>query len=290
MTALKYFQQATEVDPAYALAYAEMSDSYNSLITNNELEPKEFTPKAEAAARKALELDANLAEAHLAMAWVKISAWDWAAAEREIKRAIELNPNLVGAHRTYAIYLGVHGKREECVAEWNRVRELDPLSLSANQAVLVALSMFRQNEQALEVAQKILELNPTNPDAHTRVGQFYTRLGRYREAIAAYQEAIRLGDDSPDAQNLLGYAYAKAGETKKARAILERYESGKEYCSPVGLAVLHLGLGERDQAFAALEAAYAAHDQQLIWLRGEWTFDELHSDPRFEDLARRVGL
>jgi len=289
-TALEYYQQAIAVDPAYAHAYAELSGGYNSLITNNELEPKEFTPKAEAAARKALESDENLAEAHLAMAWVKLSAWDWAAAEREIKRAIELNPNLVGAHRTYAIYLRIHGKREEAVAQLNRVRELDPLSLSANQAVLVALSIFRQNEQALEVAQKILELDKSNPDAHTRVGQFYTRLGRYREAIAAYQEAIKLGDESPDAQILLGFAYAKAGEREKARAILQRFETGKEYCSPVGLAILHLGLGERDQAFASLEAAYAAHDQQLMWLRGEWVFDQLHSDPRFEALSRRIGL
>jgi tetratricopeptide (TPR) repeat protein len=112
----------------------------------------------------------------------------------------------------------------------------------------------------------------------------------YREAIAAYQEAIKLGEDSPDAQMLLASAYAKAGEREKARAFIRRFESGNEYCSPVDLAVVYLALGDQDQAFASLEAAYAAHDQQLIWLRIAWQFDELQSDPRFQDLARRVGV
>jgi len=288
--AVEYYQQAIALDPAYALAYAQLSASYDILITNNELNPKEFALKVEAAARKALELDENLAEAHLAMARVQRSAWQWNEAENELKRAIELNSNLVAAHSAYAMFLMVHGKREEALAQLNHVRELDPLSPSANQAVLVGLLIFRKNDQALELAKKVLEENQQNPDAHIDVGELYARLGRHREAIAAYQAAIKLGDDSPDAQIILARAYASAGEPEKARAILKRYESGKEYCSPVGLAFVHLALGERERAFASLEAAYAAHDQQLIWLLGEWRFDELHSDPRFQDLARRVGL
>jgi serine/threonine-protein kinase len=289
-TALSYYQQATEVDPTYALAYAEMVFSYIGLITNNELKPKEFMPKAEAAARKALELDEGLAEAHLAVANVKRADWDWTATERELKRALELNPNLVRAHIAYAAYLRIHGRREECVAEWNRIRELDPLSPAAKQAVLAGPVIFRQNEQALAIAKEMLEQDKSNPDAHTDVGRLYERLGRYQEAIAAYQEAIRLGDDSPDTQTLLGAAYARGGEREKARAILKRLETGQEYISPANLAILHVALGERDQAFAQLEAAYAAHAQDLIWLRGEWEFDELHSDPRFDDLVRRIGL
>jgi eukaryotic-like serine/threonine-protein kinase len=288
--ALEYYRQASVADPAYALAYAELAVCYSSLINRNELEPKEFTSQAEAAARKALELDESLAEAHVAMANLKIYAWDWAVAEREIKRALELNPNLVPAHNTYALYLRIHGRREEAVAEFNRARELDPLSQSANWSVMVGLAIFRQNDQALEVAKRMLELDKSNPNLHLSVGEFYARLGRYREAIAAYQEAIKLGESGPDAQILLGAAYAKGGERDKARAILKRFETGKEYVSPVGLAILHFALGEREQGFASLEAAYAAHDQQLIWLRGEWEFDVLHDDPRFEDLVRRVGL
>lgn len=288
--AVDFYQQAFTVDPQYALAYAELSRGFDTLITNNELNPKEFASKAEAAARKAIELDANLAEGHLAMGRVRMSAWDWAAAELEIKRAIELNPNLVAAHNAYAVYLMIHGKREEAVVQLNRVRELDPLSLSAKVAVLTSLYLFRQNDQALEVAKKILETDRNNANLHLEVGESYARLHRYREAIAAYQEAIRLGEDSPDAQMLLSAAYARNGERDKAQAFIRRFESGNEYCSPVDLATVHLALGERDKALASLEAAYAAHDQQLIWLRVAYQFEELQSDPRLQDLARRVGL
>ena len=115
-----------------ALAYAYLSNSYSALINSNLLDPKEFAPRAEAAARKALELDESLPEGHLAMANIKIDAWDWAVAEREINRALELNPNLAEAHLIYATYLGIHGQRELSVAALNRVRQLHPLSLTAN--------------------------------------------------------------------------------------------------------------------------------------------------------------
>lgn len=150
--------------------------------------------------------------------------------------------------------------------------------------------MSRKNEQALELAKKILELNKTDPESHLRVGAIYSRLGKYREAIAQYQEAISLGDHSPDAQILLGHGYGLAGEHEKARTILQQLRTGKEYVSPIGFAYIHIALGEYEQAFAALETAYAAHDQQLIWLGGEVTYDPIRSDPRFADLMRRVGL
>ena len=287
--AIEYYRQAIAVDPAYALAYAELSNSYSSLINSNLLDPKEFRPMAEAAAHKALELDESLAEAHLAMGGLKIFSWEWAVAEREIKRAIELNPNLAQAHRTYALYHNIHGRREQAVAELKRISELDPLSLSAKQAVVSGLLVSRQNDQALEAQKKMLESDPRNPDLHIRLGTIYARLGRYREAIASYEEGIKLGDDSPEEQIYLGVAYAKAGEPLKARAILKQLETEKEHVSPVGLARLRDALGEREQAFALLEIAYAAHDQQLIWLRTA-DFDPFRSDPRFADLMRRVGL
>jgi serine/threonine protein kinase/TolB-like protein/Flp pilus assembly protein TadD len=288
--AIEYYQQAIKVDPSYARAYAELSSSYDSLITNNDLDPKEFAPKAEAAARRALELDEHLAEGHLAMAWVKMGAWDWASAEREIKRALELNPNLAGAHTAYAVFLRTHERRDEAVAELNRAGGLDPLSNSSKWLRVTALSIVRQNAEALELAKKILEMDKSDAGAQVRVGQFYIRVGQYREAIAAYQEAIKLGDNSLDVQIILAAAYARAGEREKARTMLKQFETGKEYVSPVGFATIYVALGDIDQTFAALEAAYAAHDQQLIWLRGEWSFDELHSDPRFVDLAQRIGL
>jgi len=286
--AVEYYQQAIGLDPDFSLAHAALSLAYNTLITNNEVSQKEFGPMRDMAARKAVQIDENLPDAHLAMAWVKMSSWDWGAAESELKRAIELSPNFVAAHRAYATLLMVHGKREEAVAELNRVTELDPFT--ANQTMDVNLSLFRRNQEGLELAKKTLESNKQSPGAMFRVAEYNERLGNYQDAVAGYQEAIKLGDDSPDAQMALAEAYARNGEIEKAKAILKRYESGNEYCSPVSLATVYLALGQRDRAFEALEAAYSAHDQQLMWLRGAWQFDEIHDDPRFQDLASRVGV
>ena len=287
--AIEYYQQAISVDPGYALVYAALADLYSGLITNDVVPQKDFGPKADLAALKAVELDDNLAEAHLALAGRKIDAWDWAAAEREIKRALELNPNLVPAHNLYAVYHMIHGRRVEAVAEISRVRELDPLAMSASQARINVLSIFRQNAEALELQKKLVELDKSRPAAHERLGTLCVRVGQYGEAIAAYQEAIKLGKVNTGTQMLLAGAYAHMGERDKAREIIQRYE-GKEDVSPVTLAMVYVALGDRDQTFAALEKGYAAHDQTLIWLRSEWEFDLLHDDPRFKDLVHRIGL
>ena len=288
--AIEYYQQATAVDPTYALAFAQLAGAYSELITTNELPQKEFMPKGEAAARKALELDPNLAEAHLAVGNIMIDEWEWSAAEAEMKRALELNPNLISAHRSYAVFLRIHGRVDEAVAEINRAQQLDPLRMSVALARVNVLGIYRQNDQALEGAKQILQANPDLPNNHIRVGRFYARLGRNAEAIDSYLEAIRLGDESGDAQELLAEAYAKSGQRDKAREILKQFETGKLYSSPVGLAMMHLALGDVERTFALLEEAYAMRDQQLIWLRGSWEFDSIRSDPRFQDLMRRVGL
>jgi len=287
--AVEYFKQAIDVDPAYALAYALLSSEYSELINITVLDPREFIPKAEMAARKAVDLDENLAEAHLAMADVNLYAWEWAAAEREHKRAIELNPNLARAHRHYMFYLIIHRRNGEALAEGRRARELDPLS-SVHTTPVYELLLTRQFDQAIEAAKKLLEADQNNPDLHTLVGFVYARTGQYPEAIAAYQEGIRLGDDSTDAQIYLAEAYAKAGDTEEARALLKQLEKGKEYISPTGLAIIHAALGEKDKAFALLERAYSVHDQQLIWLGIEGGYASLRLDPHFQDLMRRIGL
>jgi len=287
---VEYYQQAVAVDPSYALAHADMAGAYSALITNNDLPQKEYAPKAEAAAQKALEADPNLAEAHLAVATIKMDKWEWSAAEAEFKKALELNANLVAAHREYGIFLRIHGRIEEGVAELTRAQQLDPLQMSVAQARVAILGIYRQNDQALEGAKQILQANPNKPGAHISVGMFYARLGRNAEAIDEYLEAIRLGDETGDVQLLLGWAYAKNGQRDKALEILRQFQSGKFLASPFGLAMLYVGLGDNERAFAALEDAYAMRDQQLMWLRGEWTFDSIRSDPRFEDLVRRVGL
>ena len=234
----EYFNQAIAVDPAYALAYAELSDIYRSLINSGTLDPKEYLPKAQAAAQKSLELDEGLAEGHYALANLKTYAWQWADAESEYKRAIELNPNLALAHRWYASYLRLVGRHEQAVAEIKRARELDPLSPGVNATVGYLLAGAHEYDQAIEVLKKTLELNQNYPYAHLFLGFTYAAKGLNSEAIAAYQEAIKLGLDTPSTQIHLGVSYAQAGKREQAQAILKRLQASKDHVSPGELAML----------------------------------------------------
>jgi TolB-like protein/DNA-binding winged helix-turn-helix (wHTH) protein/Tfp pilus assembly protein PilF len=288
--AVEYLQQAIAVDPAYAHAYAALSNSYSDLTNASVLDPKEFRPKAEAAARKALELDERLAEAHDALASLKLNAWDWAAAEQAYQRAIELNPNLANAHLGYAFYLSLVGRHEQADAEIKRARDLNPLSPFVNANVGYSLLLARRYDQAVETLKRTLELEPNNPFTTGLLAHTYMGKGMYAEAIAAFQRTIELGGDEPGGRIYLGTAYAKAGERGRAQAILKRLETSGSYVSPGELAVLYAALGEREQAFASLERAYAARDSQLQFLRVEPAFDPLRSDRRFQDLLRHVGL
>ncbi len=287
--AIEYYNQAIAVDPDYAAAHAKLSIGYAALAANSVGDPKEFIPKARAAARKALELDENLPESHLALARLYQGDWDWSAAEAEYKRAIELNPNLSDAHLRYSDYLGVLGRHEEAIEEAKRGAELDPLSLYANVRIGSALYFARRYDEAIVETKKAFELSQKPIPAY-QFGYVYAAKGMHREAIAAYRESVRLGDTSPHMQIYLGAAYAGAGEREKAQAILKQLETSKEYVSPGELAILYCALGEREKAFASLEKAYAAHDLQLQFLKVDPAFDSLRDDPRFQDLLRRVGL
>ena len=288
--AIEYFKQAIALDPDYALAHAELSASYSYLVGGSRLDPKEFTPQAEAAARRSLELDEGLADAHLALANIKQNSWDWGVAEQHYKRAIELNPNLAEAYRWYSVYLSVSERHEQAINEMKRARALDPLSLLVGADVGFSLLLARQYDQAIESLKKTLELDQNYAVAHGFLGYTYAAKGMYAEAITEYQEVIKLDGDSSSTQVYLGAAYAKAGERGKAREILKRLQTSGEYVSPGELAVLHAALGEQDQAFASLEKAYAAHDLQMKYLGVDPALDSLRSDPRFKDLMRRIGL
>jgi len=288
--AIEYLNQALAVDPNYALVHAELSRLYWGLIGDSVLDPKVYTPKAEQEAQKALELDENLAEAHLALAHVKLTAWDWATAEREYKRAVELNPNLGEAHRWYSFYLSLMGHHDEAIAEIKRARALDPLSPGVNTNVGFRLYFARRYDEAVDALQKALELDQNYPPAHTILGFTYAAKGSFPEAIAEFQQAINSGDASSSTRIYLGAAYAKAGSRDEAQAILNELRNTTGYVSPGELAALYAALGEREQAFASLERAYTAHDVQLQFLGVDPALDPLRSDPRFQALMRRVGL
>jgi TolB-like protein/Tfp pilus assembly protein PilF len=286
--AIEHVRHAIAIDPNYAHAYAGLSNAYRALVVDGALDPKEFMPKAEAAARKALELDDNLPQAHYVMANFKRDTWDWAGAEQEYQRAIALNPNLAQAHGSYAFFLSTMGRHDQAIAEARLAKELNPLS--PFNGIGYRLYQARRYDEAIQVLKQSLEVHPNNNLTHVILGYTYAGKGMYGEAIAAYQQAIRLGDDSPSTQIFLGAAYARAGDRDRAQLILKRLQSGETYVSPGELAVLYVALGEREQAFTLLERAFAARDLQLQFLGVDPSFDTLRGDPRFADLLRRVGL
>jgi tetratricopeptide (TPR) repeat protein len=291
-TAIEYFQRAIERDKTYALAYAALADCYH--VPANPLPPKEKMPKARAAAMKALELDNTLAEAHTSLARVQyVYDWDWSGAEKEFKRAIELNPHYAPAHEWYGGYLVATGRIQEAIAERRRALELDPLSLPVNFELALAFYQARNYDQAIDQFRKTLELDPNFPPVHNYLPAAYEQKGMYEEAIARFQKAIAVGTDQPAfAIAGLGHVLAVSGrkaEAQRMRAELQRL-SEQSYIPADDFALIYVGLGNRDKAFAWLNRAYEEHSFGLAFLKVEPRFDPLRSDARFQDLLRRMGL
>jgi serine/threonine-protein kinase len=286
----EYYQQAVAVDPNYALAYAQMAFNYYILTNFSAVDPKEVLRKADAAARKALELDENLPYAHFMLASLHMNAWDWAAAEAEFKRALELNPNFGDAHRGYSIYLSVIGRHDEAIREVKLARELDPFSMVTNVGVGAQLQNARRYDEAIEVLQKTLKLDADYVATHVFLGYAYAGKGLHREAIAAYENALRLAGESSSIQISLGASYAHAGERGKAQEILKQLQTSEEYVSTGELAILYTALGDKAAAIQSLEKAFAEHDAQLQYIKTAAEFDPLRSDPRFQDLLRRMNF
>jgi eukaryotic-like serine/threonine-protein kinase len=290
---IEYFNQAIEKDPGFALAYAGLADSY--VVPANRLPPREAMPKAKAAAIRALELDETLAEAHVSLARVLAAYdWDWTSAEREYKRAIELNPRYATAHQWYGGYLSVMGRGDEAIAERKRAQELDPLSLVINFELGSAYYYARDYDRAIEQFQKTLELDQNFGPAHLFLPAAYEQKGMYSEAIAEFKNAIPMkGGGEPSLSKAgLGHVYAITGRKSDARTVLDELKqtSGKEYLPATSIALIYAGLGEKDQAFVWLDKAYEERAFQMQWIGIEPRWDSLRSDPRFEDLLRRMGL
>jgi serine/threonine protein kinase/tetratricopeptide (TPR) repeat protein len=290
--AIQYFEQATALDPNYAQAYVGLADAYN--VINGYwggLPPKESFPKAKAAARKALELDDKLSEAHTALAEVKaIYEWDWAGAEREFKRAIELSPSSADGRYFYAYtYLTPMGQFEEAVAEMKRALETDPLSLIINANLGDIYYYARQYNHAIEQGRKTLEIAPEFRVAHNNLRIVYEQQGMYEQAITQYQA---MGEFGRRRASLLEKAHEAAGPQGYWQKSLELFldEAKRTYISPTFIAKNYARLGDKERAFQWLEKAYAERDDDLIDLRVEPMYDPLRSDPRFADLLRRIGL
>ena len=293
--AIESFQQAIVKDPNYALAYAGLADCYH--VPANPLPPREKMPLAKAATMKALQLDDTLVEAHTSLARVlAVYDWDWPAAEKEFKRAIELNPRYAPARQWYGGYLSATGRFQEADAEKKQALELEPLSLVINFEVGLAFYFSRNYDQAIDQFQKTLELDANFPPPHVLLAAAYEQKGMFAEAITAFQRAITVTPQRglAKAQAIAGLAhvYAVSGRNIGARKILAELQrlSEHSYVPATDMALVYAGLGDKDNAFAWLDKAYEEHSFALNNLKVEPRFDLLHSDPRFADLLRRIGL
>jgi TolB-like protein/DNA-binding winged helix-turn-helix (wHTH) protein/Tfp pilus assembly protein PilF len=294
--ALGYFQKAIAADPGYAPAYSGLADCYSSLGASSivgGLPPRQAMPEAKAAALKALQIDGTLAEAHTSLAIVHLLyEWDLAASEKGFRRAIELDPNYTTAHHWYSHCLLPLGRTEESLAESKRALELEPLQLVVGIHLGWHYLYARQYDQAIEQFRKTLELDPAFPQALRYAAWAYLQKGMYPEAIAALRAAHNSRDRDPEIQGELGHALAVAGRRAEALAMLEGlgHLSATRYVSPYSVALVHAGLGERDQALVWLDKAYAERSDYMPYLRLEPMLDGLRSDRRFAALVGRVGM
>ena len=290
---IKYFEQAIAEDPGYALAYTGLSDSYALQVDYRGLPVREGMERARALARKALELDDTLAEAHTSLAWVLfIYDWDWAAAGREFARAVQLNPAYSVARQWHAWFLMAMGRVEESLAEGRRAIELDPASVSIRRSMGWLLYYARQPALAVDHLRRALAMNPTADENHRLLGLAYLGLGQYDEAAAAFREAVAASETPSLATADLGVVAAARGRTREARAVLAglEAEARERYVSPVAFAGLHVQLGDHDAAFEDLERAYQDRRGWLAYLRVEPAVDPLRADPRFTRLLERMRL
>ena len=290
---IEYFNQAIEKDPNFALAYAGLADVYGQLPVYSAGSPRENVPKGMAAAKKALEIDESIVEAHTALGF-QIFYYEWNVLEsnKEFQRAFELNPNYATAHQWYGIWNLCSMERfDEAIAELKRAAELDPLSLIINTNLGEAYIYARQYDKAIEQLRKTLELDQSFYRTHWTLGFAYELKGSLPEAIAEYQKARAL-DDDPRQLAMLGHAYATSGKRDEALKALDQLKevARQRYVSPINFVFIYIGLGERDEAFRWLETCYQERDPQMARLNINPLFDPLRSDARFTELMRRVGL
>jgi tetratricopeptide (TPR) repeat protein len=285
---LDYFQQAIEKDPGYALAYSGVADSYavgNGIPLG--LSPGEARQKAKAAATKALEIDNSLAEAHTTLAdGLSYYYWDFPKAAEEFKLAIAANPNYPTAHAWYSEYLSAMGRHEQAIAEAKRGVELDPFSPAINGDLGFAFFYARKYDQAIDQYQKAAQMVSGVSLLHWDLASIYMAVKKYPEAVAEWQKALT-DDGETQMASAVGEAYKTSGITG---AIRKLNEANTKQGFWFFVAVNYAALGQADEAFKALEKAYAARHGQMICLKTEPGLDPLRSDPRFQGLVKRMNF
>jgi tetratricopeptide (TPR) repeat protein len=295
-TAISYFNQAIDKDPAYALAYSGLGDAYTTL-SNYGGDPNDTVPKANAAAAKALELDPTLAHPHAVLGGNKMEfSWDFAGGEAEFRKAIALDPNDATAHQWFSEGLMYLGRGQEAIDEATRAQQLDPLSPIIAGQLGQAYAFDRQLDRAIEIYTKVIADNPNFGRAHTELASTYWATHKYAEGVQEWKTGAQLEGD----KNFSEWAAAmdegfrsggwQNAERKAIEVDLAQRKANAEYVSPFQVALSYTHLGDKDHAFEWLNTAYKEHDAFLIGVRVDPILDPLRSDPRYVELIRKMGF
>jgi DNA-binding winged helix-turn-helix (wHTH) protein/tetratricopeptide (TPR) repeat protein len=289
---IAYFQQAIELDGSYALPHLGLARAYLPMTLTSGVPSSEVMPKAKAAALRALEIDASIAEAHATLGLINFwYGWDWQAAEKQYLQALELDPKSAQAHFGYAHLLSNTGRHEQALAEIKLSRELDPLYLVTNALEGQILFFAGKYNEALDQLQKTIDLEPNLWLSHLFVSRLYTEKGMHAEAVAAARKAGELSGNS-QSHAYRAYALTKWGKHSEARTVLDELLklSTEKYVPPYNLALVFNGLGEQEKVADYLEKGYAEKDARMVFLKVEPMWNNLRSELRFLDLMERMKL
>ena len=289
-SSIRHYEQALKLDPNYALAYCGLADTY-AYMGGVVMPSKEAVVKEKEFAQRALQLEPQLAEAHLSLACALAGAFDWRNAQVEFDRAIELNPNLAWAYEIYAWFLGGLGLLDGAIAKDKKAIELDPLNSFFQAALAYFLYHARRYDDAIVQARETLKLDPASTLAHHLLGCCLLWKGDTAGAIAEFQRS-KIMVTGAWYQGLLGYAYAISGDRPKAEQILRELEemAKRQYVNSTAFADIHLGLGEREKALDWLEIAYENHESACWYLKVDPIYDSVRNEPRFQAILKKIGL
>jgi len=283
-----YYNRALEIDPNYAATYSGLATSYTYYAWSGYSSRKDVIPLTKEAAMKALEIDNTLGEAHAELAFARLLMdWDWSESEKGFKTSLDLNPNNARSHNLYAWLLTDLGRFDEAIEESKRAHELDPLSVRIWVDYGRRYYFARDYDKAIEEYLKVLEVFPNSRRGRSELALALSQKGMHNEAIA---EILKTDFEHPHWH--AGYIYGVAGKREKALEILNYYleRAKKEFVFTANIAFIYIGLGEKDKAFEWLEKTYEQREAWLTELKVEPVYDNLRSDPRFQDLVERVNF
>ena len=289
--AIGNLEQSIRMDPRSALPYAGLAYAYASLPITSDVPPRDSFLKAKQAAAQALALDDNSAEAHVALCVIRFwSDWDWAGAEEECREAIALNANYAIAYMRYAHVLSNEGRHSEAMAEMERGRLLDPFSPWMQTFEGFFFYQAHQYEPAIEQLRRAVALTPNFWVAHIELCKVYEQKGMFDDALTECHLAYKFSGGNTEASSLMGHIYAAQGKRSEAQREIEELNrlSRAKYVPPYNLALIYMGLGNKQKAMEWLEKAYLDRDIHLVFLRVEPKWDAVREDPRFQDLLRRI--